>query len=245
MKGLGALVALITVCCGNSLEIKLPPGVEPETFFVRYVLAGQDFGGWVRPLAGVSIYKIEAGRSIGIKAILWAPGCAIQTLDLSLAQHNAKYSFICQPVDSIRIHGAVVHPDRLYSRGAKLQANYVSRWARRFLGLDEVLTIAIPIGQTRLRADGGFELVVPDLTQDARSGELQIIAKDGANEAWLAKLTPIEPRLVKARVGSMKVQHDYPAAIVFAQCVAQSTSGSAHDQFGFASRADVSERCEP
>src|SRR5271157_2475653 len=71
------------------IEIKLPSSVISESFFVRYVLNGQDFGGWVQPRHGVSSFDIGAtleGRpATGIRAILYAPGCAIQTLDLLLS----------------------------------------------------------------------------------------------------------------------------------------------------------------
>src|SRR5712671_6332175 len=96
------LVLAAGVCSGQTarlpvhpshyVEIKLPPGVISEGFFVRYALAGESFGGWVPPLSGVSSYFIDTtlkGRqATGIKAILKAPGCAIQTLDLPLSGSN-------------------------------------------------------------------------------------------------------------------------------------------------------------
>ncbi len=57
------LILLAGICSGQSrphyVEIKLPPAVASESFFVRYVLAGEDFGAWVQPLIGVSSYVIS------------------------------------------------------------------------------------------------------------------------------------------------------------------------------------------
>jgi hypothetical protein len=92
-----------------------------ESFFIRYVLKGEDFGGWVQPRSGVSSYFISttfSGRpATGIKAILYAPGCAIRSFDIPLSGSNhAQYSFICQPIKSISIRGAVLRLDRLWRR---------------------------------------------------------------------------------------------------------------------------------
>src|ERR1035438_7783964 len=93
----GKLILLAAFCYAQPtpsryVEIKLPPEVLSETFFARYVLAGQDFGGWVHPLPNISSYGIgtafEGSPVTGIKAILYAPGCAIQTLDLHRSEER-------------------------------------------------------------------------------------------------------------------------------------------------------------
>ena len=122
----GKLILLATFCSGQTppanpsryVEIKLPPEALSETFFARYVLAGQDFGGWVHPLPNISSYGIGTtfeGRPVtGIKAILYAPGCAIQTLDLHLSgADNPQFQFLCQPMGIIAIQGALILPERL------------------------------------------------------------------------------------------------------------------------------------
>lgn len=235
------------------LEIKLPPGVISESFFVRYVLTGEDFGGWVQPLSGVGRYIVSTtldGRpASGIKAILYAPGCAIQTLDLALSgSNNPQYSFICQPVRSIRIAGALIRSNRLYGHEVKLQARYLARWAQPFLGLDASIFTAIPVGDVAyLSADGRFGLTIPDLSQDPlaaapdHAGELQIWAKDKTSEALVAQLVPTGHEL-KTRMGGLKVQSEYPAEIVFALCAANSPR--VHDRIGFAIRPDANDGCD-
>lgn len=230
------LVLVAGICSGQPasrphyIEIKLPPGVASETLFVRYVLAGEDFGGWGQSLTGVSSYVIsttlDGGPATGIKAILYAPGCAIQTLDLPLSgSTNPQYSFICQPVRSISIAGALIRSDRLYGREVKLQARYVARWAPAFLGLDDSIVTVIPVGDVAyLSADGPFRIVIPDLSQDPLAGtpdhpgELQIWAKEKTSDAIYAQLIPTTPQLIKTRTGGVKVQSEYPSEIVFAPC---------------------------
>jgi hypothetical protein len=76
----------------HHVEIKLPPGIASESVFIRYRLAGEELGGWVQPRPGVSSYFISTTRegcSVNqIKALFYAPGCALQTLDLALSGSN-------------------------------------------------------------------------------------------------------------------------------------------------------------
>jgi hypothetical protein len=257
------LALLAAFCSGQTpgpadpshyIEIKLPPEVISESFFVRYVLTGEDFGGWVQPRSGISSYVISttlASRpATGIKAILHAPGCAIQTLDLPLSgSDNPQYSFVCQPVRSIGLQGTLIHPEPLSGRKAKLQALYLARWAQPFLRLDDKILTGIPVGDVAyLSADGRFHLVIPDLSHDPLAGapdhpgELQIWARDETGEALVAQLIPRGPQIIKTKMGGLKVQSEYPSEIVFAPCAAN--TARVHDKFGFAMRSDVPDACD-
>src|SRR5579863_8002323 len=123
------LVLMAGACSGQSpqpvanpshyIEIKLPRWVNSESVFVRYHLVGEDYAGWVQPHPGVSSYFISTtyqGRPVTrIKALLYAPGCAIETLDLPVSgSNNQPYSFVCRPLPSIRIAGALIHIDRFH-----------------------------------------------------------------------------------------------------------------------------------
>src|SRR5580704_7531585 len=94
----GTLLALsfgIAVCSAQApppsgapasyVSITLPVGVRSETLFVRYVL-DNDFGGWLDPHPGVSSYFISTKRqgttASRFRALVYAPGCMIQTIDL-------------------------------------------------------------------------------------------------------------------------------------------------------------------
>ena len=236
------LVLLAGVCSGQSLqpapspshyiEIKLPRWVNSESVFVRYQLVGEEYTGWVQPHPGVSSYFISTtyeGRPVTrIKALLYAPGCAIQTLDLPVSgSNNQEYSFICQPLPSVWIVGALTRMDRLYGREVKLQAKYVARWAQSFLELGNDIVTTIPVGDAAyLSPDGRFRLSVPDFSQDPLAGapdhpgELQIWARDKTSDRIVAQLIPAGPGLMKTRMGGLKILSEYPSELVFAPCVA-------------------------
>ena len=258
------LILLVASCFGQSpqptspahyVEIKLPPEVISDSFFARYVLAGQDFGGWAQPPRGVSSYGIsttlEGHPATGIKAILYAPGCAIQILNLRLSgSDNPQYSFICQAMRTVGVQGVLIKSDRLYGHKVKLQAKYIARWAQPFLGLDADIVTGIPVGDVAyVSAEGRFRLVIPALSQDPLAGtsdhpgELQIWARDDASDAVIAKLIPTEPQSIKTRMGGLKVQNEYPSEIVFTPCAA--STAQVHDRIGFARRPDIRDACDP
>jgi hypothetical protein len=208
----------------------------------------------VQSLTGVSSYVIRTTLddqpATGIRAILYAPGCAIQTFDLSLSPStNPQYSFVCQPLKNTSIVGSITQRDRLYKREVKLQAIYMARWAQAFLGLDRDIFTAIPVGDVAyLSADGRFQLSVPDLSQDPlvtapdHPGEVRIWDKDTTSDAIVAQLIPISPHLIKVRMGGLNVLNEYPSEIVFAPCAANRRQ--AHDKLGFAIRPDASDPCD-
>jgi hypothetical protein len=213
-------------------------------------LVGEEYAGWVQPRPGVSSYFISTtyeGRPVTrIKALLYAQGCAIQTLDLPVSgSNNLEYSFICQPLSSVWIAGAVTRMDRFYGREVKVQAKYVARWAQAFLELDDVTTI--PIGDIDLSREGHFRLSVPDFSQDPLAGvpdqgELQIWARDKTTERMVAQLIPAAPGVMKTRMGGVKILSEYPSEIGFAPCVAN--SAPVHDATGFALRPGSSDLCD-
>jgi len=211
---------------------------------MRYVLAGDTLGGWVQPQAGVSSYTISTMRgthpATGFKAILYAPGCAIQTLDIRLfaGQQSEQVAFACQPLGNVPIAGRVVLPDRFEGRAVKVEARYIARWAQAFLGIDDNLVLVIPTGTSDIAADGSFRLSVPDFSRDPESAagypasEIQIWAKDKADGSLVAELVPSGLPQIKTRMGGLKIQGQYPADVVFSACVGVSR----HDASGFAIR---------
>jgi hypothetical protein len=236
------------------IEIKLPRWVNSENVFVRYHLVGEDYAGWVQPHPGVSSYFISTtyeGRPvIRIKALLYAPGCAIQTLDLPVSDsNNDGYSFICQPLPSVRIAGAVTRMDRLHGREVKLQAKYVVRWAQSFLELGNDIVTTIPVGDPAFPSpDGRFSLSVPNFSQDPLAGapdhpgELQIWASDKTTDRLVAQLILAGPDLMKTRMGGLKILSEYPSELSFAPCLAN--PATLHDKVGFAVRPGSSDSCD-
>lgn len=241
---LSALTLTAGVCAGQ-VSIHLPPGVASERVFIRYVLAGEKFGGFVQSRAGVSSYEIRSTigsiPATGLKAILYAPGCALQTLDIRLSPpKSGEYTFRCRPLDTISITGRIIQPELLYKHGVSLQARYVARWARGFLGLVDDSVMVIPIGDPAdLSADGRFRISVPDLFRDPLAGapddagELQIWAIDKAGGDLLALLIPA----IATRLGGLKILREYPSEVVFAPCAI--VRSPLHDERGFAQRSDI------
>ena len=92
----------------SRIEITLPASVASEHLFVRYVLGGQDLGGAVYGPANVSSFGIstvaDGHTADSMKAILYAPGCKIKTLDLKFTgSDSSRYSFSCQRVVDLEI----------------------------------------------------------------------------------------------------------------------------------------------
>jgi hypothetical protein len=239
----------------QDVEIKLPHGIASENVFIRYRVTSEDLGGWVQARHGVSSYVISTtreGHAAGrIKALIYVPGCALQTLDVPLsgARHQ-EYSFTCQPLANVWISGKLIRLDRLYGREVKLRAKYVARWAQPFLGLRDNIVVDIPVGEAAdLDADGNFRILVPDLSQDALAGApdhpgaLQIWAREKISEDLVALLMPAGLEATERPIGGMKIQPEYPSEIVFAPCSANPPQ--VHDASGFALRPAPIDACGP
>jgi hypothetical protein len=239
---------LAAVCCAQAryLEIQLAPGIPPEKVFIRYRLDNDDLGGWVQPRPGVSSYLIstvhQASPATRIRALLYAPGCAIQTLDLLLSgSTNEKYSLTCRPLPNVSIAGVLTRQELLAGREFKLEARYIARWAQPFFGFDPQLITAIPVGdEVGVSSDGRFRLQIPDFSQDS-PGEIQIWAREKISGKMIAQLLPAGPLSIKTRMGGLKIASDYPAEIIFVPCTEH--PNRVQDAFGFTLRSNDKDAC--
>ena len=251
-----AIVApLVFAGPAQEVEIKLPTGIASETVFIRYRLAGQELGGWIEQRSGVSSYVIRTAREghapSRLRALIYAPGCALQTLDIPpSASSHQEYSFTCRPLPTVRISGQLIRPDRLYGREVTLRAKYVARWAQPFLGLRDNLVVDIPVGEAvDLNVDGHFQMSVPDLSQDVLAGApdhpgaLQIWARDKTSDDLVALLMPAGLTAVKKPIGGVRIQPEYASEIIFAPCSADPPQ--IHDAAGFALRPAPIDACGP
>jgi hypothetical protein len=137
----------------------------------------------------------------------------------------------------------LTRPDRLWRHEVKLEVKYIGRWVEPFLGLGDLLTTSIPVGDaTELSADGRFHLLLPYFSQTPeRSGEFRIVARDKTNEAIVATLVP--PKSVRTRMGGLVAQKEYPGELIFKPCAA--SAARAHDRVGFAIRPELRDSCDP
>jgi hypothetical protein len=222
--------------------------------FIRYRLAEEELGGWILPQPGVSSYIIgttHAGLpATRIKAILYARGCEIQTLDLPVSgSDHQRYLFVCRPLSGMWMSGALTRTDWLFGREVKLQVKYVARWAQSFLGLGDGIVTTIPVGDvTYLSSGGRFRLLLPDFAHDPLAGspdhpgELQIWARDKTGEDIVAQLSPAGPQVLRTRTGGLRIKSEYPPETIFAPCAVKLPH--LHDEFGFALRPDARDVCD-
>ncbi len=240
------LVASVASAQSHYVEIEISPGIVPEKVFIRYRLDDDGLGGWVKPRAGVSSYRISTLRegrpSARIRALLYPSGCGIQTLELALSgSKNEKYTLTCKPLPVVTISGVLTHQELLQGREFILQAKYVARWAQPFFGFDPQLITAIPVGEAaETAADGSFRLDIPDFTQDS-PGEIQIWARDKRTAKILAQLLPTASSVMKSRMGGLKIGSDLPAEIVFVPCTEH--LDRVQDEFGFTLRPSGVSAC--
>jgi hypothetical protein len=245
---------LVSICSAQPaayVEIKLPVGVRSETTFVRYALDG-DFGGWVQPRPDISSYfistKREGAAAARFRALVYAPGCAIQTVDLPVSGPAVpRYVFVCQPVPNVRLMGNLIKSDRLNAREISLDVKYVARWAAGFLGIGEDLTTDIPVGGTRYAADdGSFEISIPDFSEDPMAsasdpGEFQILTRDRTNGNILAQLVPTVESL-RTSMRGLQIRKAYPDRVEFAAC--PDRGPHLHDALGFSIRPTAKDVCD-
>jgi hypothetical protein len=238
-------VMLATACYGQStFEIKLPANVASETFVIRYFLTGAfgGYNGWVEQKNDVRSYRIgtvlQGQPATQIKSILYAPGCALQTLNVELTDAGPHdYEFACRPLPAISVAGKLTKANLLLEKPMEIHVNYVAYWAHEFFGVRDGLITTMRVGEATPDADGQFRVALPDLSQDpiasakSHPGVFQFWARERTTGNLLAELVPAES---KARFGSLRIEPGYPDELVFTPCAVSRTV--VHT--GFARRSD-------
>ena len=117
-KSLISALSFIAICSGQprpaqSFEIN-PPGVPSASLVVRYFIAGAygSHDGWISPRPDQKSYLINTIYqdlpASSIKAILYAPGCAIETFSGSLTRERPReYDFQCHPLSTVSLDGVI------------------------------------------------------------------------------------------------------------------------------------------
>ena len=232
------LLAIAGIVCGaqpanlpHYVEIKIPRGVDSATVFIRYLLDG-DFGGWVDRRPSVSSYfvatTVNQKAASRLRALVYAPGCAIQTYDLQISGSNVQQlAFNCQPVPPVWFSGIVTD-----LRDSRIVAKYTGPWVQDFFSLPDGIVTFIPVGEANYFTDQGrFHILIPDFSGADRPGEIQFWAKDPSTGNVLARLVPA----AHSSPGSPA-----PGEIKFVVCGTQESRH--HDRFGFSTR-DAEDAC--
>jgi len=237
-----AAASAVAQAPAHYVRIHIPDGIPAEKVFIRYILESEELGGVVNGRAGVTDYLISTTRgdraAALFKALLYAPGCAIQTVELALSdQSNPREDFVCRPVMNATIAGRLTESQRLGQHELRLQAVYVARWAQAFLGIGSV-EVSIPVGEAAdVEADGRFRITVPVLRE---AGEIQIRAKDRTSGQDVGRIVPVGTLPFKTRMGGLKIQNEYPDETVFTPCGMERPH--LIDREGFDQRRD--DRCD-
>jgi hypothetical protein len=210
--------------------------------------------GWMKASEGKDSYQIQglaAGLPSRFKAIFYAPGCALQTLDLTIADaQSARYSFRCDPVSQTEIVGVVERLDRLYQHKVTIEAKYVAQWAGDFFGYEDGTSTDIPLGTVATLDEASrFRLAVPDFNNDGivrvqkLAGEIRLWARDRVSGELVARLRVVPgTRWPRAPgLGGIPIGELGGSPFVFAACAANPPG--VHDKFGFATRPEPADAC--
>lgn len=224
-----AAMAIVRAQAPHYVEFKVPHNVDSAKIFIRYVL-DSGFGGWVDPKAGVSSYFLETAQNgkaaRRLRALIYAPGCAIETYDLAIAGSGVEQiAYGCRPVAWFWMTGAVTG-----LKDSRIQAKFTARWVQQFFDLPDGIVTQVPVGEANYSTDDGqFRLMLPAFSD----GEVQFWAADRSDGRILGRLVPDEPL------------RPAESSVRFSVCGTKESR--AHDQFGFALRGQegVDVACPP
>jgi hypothetical protein len=198
------------------------------------------------------IEGIFSGPKTRIRGVLYAPGCALQTMDISVKESRLyQYAFRCDPLPQTEIQGATGPVDPLH-RGhhMKIEAEYAALWTAEFLGYDDGTTSEIPLaGDSAVDEQGHFRLSIPDFAKDKVAGspnhaaEIRIWARDQDDGRVFANLRLLsgKNKLQPTRFGGIPVDSIGSSLLEFTTCYADPPAE--HDRFGFTIRSELKNDC--
>ena len=141
------------------VSIALPADIPSEKVWVRYVLYGS-FGGRGSDAArkpGSQLIEIvaavEGKRADGMKMLVWAPGCKIQTFDIPIQESSDVYeSFVCTPLPSITLVGQIKNTHMNGKKPAEVRVDYLALWACGFFGFADCMVPQVSLGRAANRS---------------------------------------------------------------------------------------------
>jgi hypothetical protein len=236
-----------------TLEIHAPDSVSG--FWGRYFIIekASRIAGWITSEDGAALYKINsihASDATRFKAIVYVPGCALQAVDIPIAEaKNYQYSFRCSLIPQTQIQGTVSKNNNT-GDAVTVEARYVASWASAFFQYDDGIPTEIPLGnKTAFSGQDKFSLQIPDLSKDKLAsspdhpGEIRIWVRDVASgrvEEQL-RLTPNNSATPVSKMGGIPISALSDNGSVLHFC--ETDSFLTHDSFGFAIRNDAAGPC--
>ena len=204
--------------------------------------------GWIRSENGTAVYKItgiHAGEATRIKAILYAPGCALQTMDVAIVEpRNYDYSFRCLMLPKTEVEGYVTNNVNNNDKFI-IEAKYVASWVPSFFGFDDGTTTEVPLETlTTLNTGNRLVLQIPDLSKDKlaadadHAGEIRFYLLDRSTGRIIDQL-----RTQSGRFGGLPVSALNKTSPDLKFCGTGFLLSRDHDQYGFANRTDSPYSC--
>jgi hypothetical protein len=218
-------VATTTPTSKNIFAIQVDPSVKTEQLQVRYFLTG-DFGGFAgfqmdrEGENSVLIHTEGEGKQAkSLKAVLYAPGCQIQTISIAdLSLSNGESVFHCSPIGDIKLQGKFSRGPTTPDRKIEVQIQYLGHWGHGFFGIVDGIVLSFNIAKSPVAEDGSFQLFLPNFAVDGglpaqeEDACFAVFVRDADSGSVLAEL---KPPAALAREGNLKIIPSYPQTIEF------------------------------
>jgi len=140
--------------------------------------------------------SVKGQPATKIKLSAWAPGCRIETFEVSLQGLDIQRTYSCTPLTSVTLVGQVKDKTLLSKRAAEIRVSYLAGWACGFFELSDCQVPEIQLGVVRPDGEGRFEIELPDfaadpIESDPRAGSgFQLVLRDAKTWNPIAFLEP-------------------------------------------------------
>ena len=174
------------------------------------------------PSRSVEIQASEEGKLADhIKLFVWVPGCNIATFEIAISEFaDVQEPFSCSPLSTITLFGQIDGANQLPKKLREVRIDYLAPWACRFFGFADCSLPQISLGTVVPKADGAFQIDLPDFALDPVStdsdggAELQLVLREVKTGNLMAYLDP-ELETLRTPSGDLGLAASYPQPVVF------------------------------
>ncbi|MGB2589716.1 MAG: hypothetical protein WBG02_04375 [Candidatus Acidiferrum sp.] len=209
----------------NTFAVRVDPSVNPAELQVRYFITGEfgGFSGYQVDQDGeraILIHtELEGKPAKGLKAVLYAPGCQIQTISMvELSTSSREGEFHCTPLGETLLQGRFPQGPSNPAQRMEVQVRYLGFWGHNFFGITDGFVLSFDITKSSVGPDGSFQAYLPNFAESgAQSPQVedaafQLILRDPDSGNFLAEL---KPPASLSRAGNLKIIPSYPQTIEF------------------------------
>ncbi|MGB7280663.1 MAG: hypothetical protein WBE13_00270 [Candidatus Acidiferrum sp.] len=173
--------------------------------------------------------EVKGKAAKGLKAVLYAPDCQIQTISvLDLSTSSREGEFHCTPLGETGFQGKFSRGPMTLDRKMEVEIRYLGFWGHRFFGIADGFVLSFDITKSSVGPDGSFEAHLPDFAENsAASPQMNdaafwVLLKDPDSGNLLAELKP--PAALSCD-GNLKILPSYPQTIEFSADWQPTSSG--------------------